>query len=93
MECSLCKIEMASYETNNPEPLMFNVEKNRVCRDCSHFVTATKIYLGKLHPEEIKGAVGIINSVLSTGFALKRVTEQMNMRIQSTKDFAMEEEE
>lgn len=93
MECSLCKTEMPSYESNNPEPLMMNVEENRVCRDCNYFVTASRMYFRGLHPEGMKPMLGAITSVLSTAFLLKRVTEQMSMRIQPTTDFAKEEEE
>ncbi len=95
MECKLCKKEMETWESNNPEPLMENIDENRVCRDCNNFVTATRLHfaLSRIHPEETSGICHTIQSILSLAFGLKSATEQMNMRIQPTTDFAKEEEE
>ena len=95
MECKLCKKEMETWESNNPEPLMENIDENRVCRDCNNFVTATRLHfaLSRIHPEETSDICHIIQSILSLAFGLKSATEQMNMRIQPTTDFAKEEEE
>ncbi len=95
MECKLCKKEMESWESNNPEPLMENIDENRVCRDCNNFVTATRMSfaLSRIHPEDANVICHTLQSILSLAFSLKNATEQMNMRIQPTTDFAKEEEE
>ncbi len=93
MECKLCKKEMETWESNNPEPLMENIDENRVCIECNNFVTATRLQfaLSSIHPD--KGICHFLQSILSLSFVLKNATEQMNMRIQPTTDFAKEEEE
>jgi len=95
MKCKLCKKGMKFRESNNPEPLMENIDENRVCRDCNNFVTATRMSfaLSRIHPEDANVICSTLTNILSMGFSFKNATKQMAMRIQSTTDFAKEEEE
>jgi hypothetical protein len=61
----MCNDEMEYFESNNPEPLMENIDENRVCRDCNDFVTATRFVVRS------RADAKLIFQVLSTAFSLR----------------------
>ena len=80
--CNICDKEIEEHEGNNPEPLM--PFEHKVCRDCNHYVTATRLQFmgGGLDPHLVEIQMSIITTILVTAHALKnsddKFREMMN---------------
>jgi hypothetical protein len=75
MNCAICNVEMKEYDRHNPAPLFLG-ERQRVCRECNHFVTASRIHLIDVDPLDKVILAGMFAEILKTAFALKRAEEQ-----------------
>lgn len=70
IQCKLCGKKMMEFESNNPQPLLKNFE-DRVCIDCNDYVTASRILLRGIQPQEshewvcaiIAGVIQMANSL------------------------------
>ncbi len=59
------------FESNNPQPLLKNFE-DRVCIDCNDYVTASRILLRGIQPQESHEWVcAIIAGVIQMAHSLK----------------------
>jgi len=89
MECAICNVEMKKYQTNNPQPLLDNLD-DRVCRDCNTFVTATRIILRGLDAEQYYSYGRMIGNILKMGYGLQRANKEVDKRVQWVKTFEEE---
>ena len=85
MNCAICNIEMKEYEDHNAAPLFLR-ETERVCRECNHFVVASRIHLSYVDPLD-KGIFGdVFAKILKMAFALKRAEEQHAKMLQEEEE-------
>ena len=75
MNCAICNIEMKEYECHNPVPLFLR-ETERVCRECNHFVTASRIHLSNIDPLSKVMVADLFAMILKMAFALRKAEEQ-----------------
>lgn len=85
MNCAICNIEMKEYESHNPAPLLVK-EEERVCRECNHFVTASRIHLIDVHPHDEVIFAGMFTGILKMAFALKKAEEQHSKMLQEEEE-------
>lgn len=72
IECKLCNEKMMEFESNNPQPLLYNFE-DRVCKDCNDYVSAVRILLRGIKPKaEHEWVCAIIASVIQMANSLKQ---------------------
>jgi len=74
IECKICKWEMKEWESNNPQPLLPDMD-DRVCRDCNDYVTATRIILRGAEEESARPIYNIIVNIMSMASGLKKSRE------------------
>ena len=74
IECAICGCKMKEWESNNPQPLLPNME-DRVCRDCNDYVTASRITLRGADQETLGHICNIIVSIMSMASGLKKSRE------------------
>tara|TARA_R110002020_G_scaffold117476_11_gene268606 strand:- start:312 stop:581 length:270 start_codon:yes stop_codon:yes gene_type:complete len=70
-KCAICEKEDKLNRSNNPEPLLEYDE--RVCTECNHFVTATRIFqITKAgHSHSKKQFMQDLVSILKLAFSLR----------------------
>ncbi len=74
IECALCGCEMKEWESNNPQPLLPDME-DRVCRDCNDYVTATRIFLRGADVETTRRICNIFAEIMQMASALRKSRE------------------
>jgi hypothetical protein len=74
IECALCGCEMKEWESNNPQPLLPDME-DRVCRDCNDYVTASRIILRGADRETLEHICNIIAGIISMASGLRKGRE------------------
>ena len=85
MNCAICNIEMKEYEDHNAAPLFLR-ETERVCRECNHFVVASRIHLIDVHPHDEVIFAGMFTKILKMAFALKNANEQLIKMLQEEEE-------
>lgn len=77
--CAICTNEMREWEGNNPQPLLPDIN-DRVCIDCNHYVTATRLVLRGADNETMRDYSEVIVSIMSLASGLKNA-RKMHMRM------------
>tara|TARA_R100001443_G_scaffold19826_2_gene31627 strand:- start:3734 stop:3991 length:258 start_codon:yes stop_codon:yes gene_type:complete len=85
MNCAICNVEMKEYDRHNPVPLFLG-ERQRVCRECNRFVTASRIHLIDVDPLDKVILAGMFAEILKTAFALKKADEQHAKMLQEEEE-------
>ena len=68
--CAFCDEVMQDYESNNPDPFIFESGYDRVCRDCDNFVSATRMLC------TTEEQVSFIQNLLMMSFSLKKARKK-----------------
>ena len=72
IECAICGCKMKEWESNNPQPLLPDMD-DRVCRDCNDYVTATRLILRGA--DSMRPICNIIVNIMSMASGLKKSRE------------------
>ena len=76
---------MKEYECYNPAPLLIK-EEERVCRECNHFVTASRLHLRDVDRLDKFILGDIFSTILKTAFALRKAEEQHAKMLQEEEE-------
>ena len=77
MKCALCQSTMKDYESNNPEPFVFDGGWGRVCRDCNDFVSATRFFARTQEQAQY------IQSLLEMAFHLRQARKESMFHLEA----------
>ena len=75
IECKICNNKMKEFESNNPQPLLSDMD-DRVCRDCNDYVTASRLVLRGMEPLTLEVMGGFIVIFMRMAHSLKNSREQ-----------------